>query len=57
MNFGKPQAECVLSCRHNFVAEDTLAYALGFGTTQRLAVFELYQRIAKTFEILPQSAP
>jgi hypothetical protein len=34
MNFDKPQAEGVLSCRHFFVAEGTLAYALGFGTTQ-----------------------
>ena len=56
MNFDKPQAEGVLSCRHYFVAEGTLAYALGFGTTHGLGVFELYERIAKTFEILPQSA-
>jgi hypothetical protein len=39
------------------MAEGTLAYALGFGTTQELGVFKLYERIAKTFEILPQSAP
>jgi hypothetical protein len=54
LTFDKPQGEATLSCRHYYVAEDTLAYALGFGTTQRPGNFELFKRIAETFEILPQ---
>jgi hypothetical protein len=55
MNFDKPLGKATLNCRHYYLAEDTLAYALGFGSTQERETFELYERVAKTFEILPQS--
>ena len=38
------------SCREYFLAEGTLQYTLGFGTTNKDAMFELYDRIAKSFE-------
>ena len=41
------------SCRHYFLAADTLAYTLGFGTTNKAAMFDLFDRVAKTFEIIP----
>jgi hypothetical protein len=42
------------SCRHYFLAAETLAYTLGFGTTNRAAMFDLFDRVAKTFEIIPE---
>lgn len=36
-------------CRHYIVVEDSIAYVLGFGTTDRKAMFELYDRMAKSF--------
>jgi len=42
------------SCRHYFVTEDTLRYTLGFGTTNKAAMFDLYDRMAKSFEILSE---
>jgi len=41
------------SCRHYFLAADTLGYTLGFGTTNKGAMFEVFDRMAKTFEIIP----
>jgi len=38
------------SCRHYFVADGTLRYTLGFGTTDKGRMFELYDRMAKSFE-------
>ncbi len=38
------------SCREYFLAEDSLQYTLGFGTTNRDGMFELYDRMAKSFE-------
>jgi hypothetical protein len=55
MTFDKPQGEGILNWRHYYLAEGALAYALGFGTTRRPGKFELYESMAKTFEILPQS--
>jgi len=40
------------SCRHYFVTEGTLRYTLGFGTTNKTGMFELYHRVASTFEIV-----
>jgi len=39
----------VWSCRHYFIIDGTLVYVLGFGTTDRSAMFGLYERMAKTF--------
>ncbi len=38
------------SCREYFVAEGTLQYTLGFGTTNKESMFELYDRMARSFE-------
>jgi|GEM_PF-1272086 hypothetical protein len=54
-DFDKPQGDGTWSCRHYFVAEGTLGYTLGFGTTNRAGMFELYDRMAKSFEILAES--
>jgi beta-lactamase regulating signal transducer with metallopeptidase domain len=37
------------SCRHYFIIDGTLSYTLGFGTTQRDAMFDLFDRMAKSF--------
>jgi beta-lactamase regulating signal transducer with metallopeptidase domain len=37
------------SCREYFVINGTLMYVLGFGTTKRDAMFDLFDRMAKTF--------
>lgn len=36
-------------CRHYIVVADSKAYVLGFGTTDREAMSELYDRMAKSF--------
>ncbi len=38
------------SCREYFFAEGTLQYTLGFGTTNKDSMFELYDRMARSFE-------
>src|SRR4029077_3085291 len=38
------------SCREYFLAEGTLQYILGFGTSNKGGMFELYDRMAKSFE-------
>jgi hypothetical protein len=50
LDFDKPKDSTTWSCRHYFVAEDTLRYTLGFGTTRKPEMFELYDRMAKSFE-------
>ena len=37
------------SCRHYFVIDGTLVYTLGFGTSKRDSMFDLYDRMAKSF--------
>ena len=52
LDFDKPEDNGgTWSCRHYFVIDGTLAYVLGFGTNQRDAMFDLYDRIAKTFVV------
>jgi hypothetical protein len=50
LDFDKPKDSGTWSCRHYFVADGTLRYTLGFGTTRKLEMSELYDRMAKTFE-------
>jgi hypothetical protein len=50
LDFDKPKDGGTWSCRHYFVAEGTLRYTLGFGTTKKAEMFELYDRMAKSFE-------
>ena len=54
-DFDKPQGDGTWNCRHYFVAEGTLGYTLGFGTTNKAGRFERYARMAKSFEILAES--
>jgi len=54
LDFDRPQGDGTWSCREYFVVEGTLAYTLGFGTTNKTGMFELYDRMAKSFEILAQ---
>jgi hypothetical protein len=42
------------SCRHYFLAQETLAYTLGFGTTNKAGMFELFERMARSFEFTAQ---
>jgi hypothetical protein len=37
------------SVREYFILDGTLSYVLGFGTTDRDAMFGLYDRMAKSF--------
>ncbi len=41
------------SCREYFLAEGTLQYVLGFGTTNKDSMFDLYDRMAKSFDFSP----
>ena len=52
LDFDRPQGDGTWSCREYFIIEGTLSYTLGFGTTNKAAMFELYDRMAKSFEIL-----
>ena len=54
LEFDRPQGKGTWSCREYFLAEGTLQYTLGFGTSDKAAMFELYDRMAKSFEILPE---
>lgn len=50
LEFDRPQDGGIWSCREYFVAEETLLYTLGFGTNTKETMFELYERMAKSFE-------
>lgn len=50
LDFDKPLENGLWSGRQYFIAHGTLAYVLGCGTTKGVAMFELYNRIAETFE-------
>jgi hypothetical protein len=50
MEFDRPQDGGTWSCWQYFLAEGTLHYALGFGTNNKDSMFELYDRMARSFE-------
>jgi hypothetical protein len=50
LDFDKSKDDGTWSCRHYFVADGTLRYTLGFGTTKKAEMFELYDSMAKSFE-------
>ena len=54
LDFDRPQGDGTWSCREYFIVEGTLSYTLGFGTTNKAGMFELYDRMAKSFEILAE---
>jgi hypothetical protein len=55
LDFDKPAPNGgTWSCRHYFVADGTLAYVLGFGSSNKAGMFGLYDQMAKSFQILDQ---
>jgi hypothetical protein len=50
LDFDRAKHGGTWSCRHYFVAEGALTYTLGFGTTAKDRMFDLYDRMAKSFE-------
>jgi hypothetical protein len=50
LDFDRPQDGGTWSCRAYFVAEGTLHYGLAFGTNNKDGMFELYDRMARSFE-------
>ena len=54
LDFDRPQGDGTWSCREYFIVEGTLSYTLGFGTTNKAGMFELYDRMARTFEIVAE---
>jgi serine/threonine protein kinase/signal peptidase I len=50
LDFDRPQDGGTWSCREYFLAEGTLGYVLGFGTTNKAALFETFECIAKSFQ-------
>ncbi|HEX4376108.1 MAG TPA: MerR family transcriptional regulator [Steroidobacteraceae bacterium] len=51
LDFDRPQGAATWSCRHYFVVAGTLSYTLGFGTTDKAAMSDLFDRVARSFEI------
>ena len=49
LEFDRPQDGGTWSCREYFVADDMLLYTLGFGTNNKDAMFEIYDRMAGSF--------
>ena len=50
LEFDRPRDGGTWSCLAYFVAEGTLRYSLGFGTNNKDGMFELYDRMARSFE-------
>ena len=51
LDFDKPTKDGhgLWNCRHYFVTDGTLSYTLGFGTTDRAAMFDTFDKMAKSF--------
>ena len=54
LDFDKLQGDKIWNCREYTIAEGALRYTLGFGTTNKTGMFELFERMAKSFEILAE---
>jgi len=50
LEFDRTQGAGTWSCREYFLAEGALQYTMGFGTTNKAGMFELYDRMARSFE-------
>ncbi len=50
LDFDRAKDGGTWGCRHYFIAEGTLRFTLGFGTTQKAEMSERYDRMAKSFE-------
>jgi hypothetical protein len=59
LDFDRPMANGggAWSCRHYIIADGTLVYTLGFGTNTRDAMFDLYDRMAKSFTFEEPAMP
>jgi hypothetical protein len=56
LDFDKPKVDGIdgfWNCSEYFITDETLRFALGFGTTNKSGMFDLYDRMAKSFEIIP----
>ena len=51
LDFDRPQGDGIWSGREYMIAEGTLGYTLGFGTTRKTEMIRLFDRIARTFEL------
>ena len=57
LDFDKPKVDGIDGhwyCREYFITEGTLRYTLGFGTTNKAGMFDLYDSMARSFDILPE---
>ncbi len=52
LDFERTQHDRTWSCRYYFFAGDTLRYVLGFGTTNKTDIFWVFDRVARSFEII-----
>jgi hypothetical protein len=52
LDFDKPLGGGTWSCRQYSVAEGTLVFTLGFGTNKKTGMLDLFERMAKSFEVL-----
>jgi hypothetical protein len=50
-DFARPAVRGAWSCRHYFFFDGTVVYTLGFGTSKRDAMFDVFDEIAKSFVI------
>ena len=50
LDFDRPEGDGTWSCRHYFIAEGMQVYTLGFGTTDKAAMFEIFDRMARSFQ-------
>jgi hypothetical protein len=60
LDFDMTRQEGIWNSREYFVSEGTLVYALGFGTNNRAKMFDLFDRMARSFVIHedpPAAAP
>jgi serine/threonine protein kinase len=55
LDFDRPRGDGTWSCRHYFLAGGAVRYTLGFGTSNKADMFDLFDRMAKSFEILSES--
>ena len=54
LDFDKPEIWGIWSCRYYFVAQDTLLYRVGFGTSDKASMFPVFDCVAESFEIIPE---
>jgi serine/threonine protein kinase len=53
LDFDRPMGNGTWSCREYFVTEGPIIYTVGLGTTDKSAMFETFDRTAKSFRFRP----